>query len=471
MQAALSAANPAEAVRRFMHCDNRDLVIGDLVHDLDQGRVYLVSVGKAAAAMAEAAIGILGEDLNAAIVVCKKGSLQPSSFILQPSTFSLSVLEGNHPVSGEDSIQATTAVIHMLAQSGVGDLVIFLISGGTSALLTLPVMPLSDWQQLTDALLASGCTINELNSVRRRLDRIKGGGLTQMAAPAHCISLILSDVIGNPLETIGSGPTTFLEEAPDAAAAILDRYEIETRLQPDVWGHIQQILQQPPTSAKAVDQRNEHIIIGDVHRAATAALTRAMQLGFVTQLLTARLEGEAREVGRVAAAVAKDMPAGRCLILGGETTVTVKGDGLGGRNQELALAAAVALDGWQATVIASFATDGEDGPTAAAGAAVTGDTAKIGRLLGLDPVAYLDGNDSFHFFQRLDEGVSGQPSAASLQLSAIGGQMAEEAFEKTLLITGPTGTNVNDLLLLLTYPADNCQPSQERETAHSEEIT
>jgi hydroxypyruvate reductase len=442
-QAALSAANPAQAVRRFMHKDGRVLVVGDLVHDLDQGRVYVVSVGKAAPAMAEAAIQILGDDLHAAIVVGKKGSDQESGVRGQPSAASLKVLEGNHPVSGEDSIQATTAVIQMLAQSGVEDLVIFLISGGTSALLTLPVIPLSDWQQLTNALLASGCTIDELNRVRRRLDRRKGGGLVNMAAPADCISLILSDVIGSPLEAIGSGPTTFLEEVPDAAAGVLDRYEIETRLEPDVWEHIQQILQQPPAPGRKghlgrpVDQRNEHIIVGDVHQAATAALTRAMQMGFVTQLLTARLEGEAREVGRVAAAVAKDMPAGRCLILGGETTVTVKGDGLGGRNQELALAAAVALDGWPATVIASFATDGEDGPTAAAGAVVTGDTVKSGRNFGLDPVAYLDGNDSFHFFQRLDEG-----------LSEVRGQQA-------LLITGPTGTNLNDLLFLLTYPCED----------------
>ena len=443
-QAALSAVNPAQAVRRFMQLDGRDLVIGDLDHDLDQGRVYVVSVGKAAAAMAEATIQILGDDLQSAVVVSKKGS-ETASALASQNYHALNVLEGNHPVSGEDSIQATTAVSHMLAQTGVDDLVIFLISGGTSALLTLPLMPLPDWQQLTDVLLASGCTINELNTVRRRIDRIKGGGLVNMAAPAHCISLILSDVVGNPLEAIGSGPTTFLDEPAHAASTVLDRYDIETRLDPEIWQHIQQVLQQPSDSAKPVGQRNEHIIIGDVRLAATNALTRAMQLGFVAQLLTARLEGEAREVGRVAASVAKDMPAGRCLILGGETTVTIKGNGLGGRNQELALAAAIALDGWPATVIASFATDGEDGPTAAAGAVITGETAKIGRLFGLDPVAYLDSNDSFHFFQRLDEAACEKEARDE----------HEEPHPNALLNPGPTGTNVNDLLFLLTYPRDN----------------
>jgi hydroxypyruvate reductase len=333
----------------------------------------------------------------------------------------------------------------MLVKTKANDLVLFLISGGASAILTLPAVPLEDWQSLTGALLASGCTISELNTVRRQLDRVKGGGLAQMAAPAHCVSLILSDVVGNPLQAIGSGPTTYVEENAFDALAILKRYDIVQNIEDTVWERILQTLSYTPRTPEGVEHPNEHIIVGDVRQSATSALAKAMQLGFVAQILTARLEGEAREVAHVAASIAKDLPMGRCLILGGETTVTLKADGLGGRNQELALAAAIALDGWPSVVIASFATDGEDGPTEAAGAVVSGDTSDYGRLLGLDALAFLDRNDSFHFFQHLDESFRNSEVVAGVG----------EAPPQTLLTPGPTGTNVNDLLIILTYPADD----------------
>ncbi len=443
MSAALSAADPAGAVGRFLQREDTILHIGNLTYDLGQGRVYLVSVGKAAAAMADSAIQILGNDLHSAIVISKKGS-ETAVEIADRQHPSLMLFEGNHPVSGAESVRATQAVIHMLAQAGVNDLVLCLISGGTSALLTLPVVPLSDWQSLTNALLASGCTINEMNTVRRQLDRVKGGGLAQMAAPAHCISLILSDVVGNPLHAIGSGPTLFVDETADDATAVLNRYAIAEHLDADVWGRIISALEQQPRASQPDEQRNDHIIVGDVRQSATSALAKAMQLGFIAQVLTTQLEGEAREVARVAAAIAKDMPIGRCLILGGETTVKLNADGLGGRNQELALAAAIALDGWPDTVIASFATDGEDGPTPAAGAVVSGETAEYARHLGLNPVDFLDRNDSFHFFQHLDESLRQVDEA----------DRGEETPPITLLTPGPTGTNVNDLLIILTYPYD-----------------
>ena len=443
MAAALSAADPAEAVRRFLRREDDILQIGDLRFDLTVGRVFLVGVGKAAAPMAEAAIELLGDELHSAVVICKKGS-ETAAVLADRQHPEVMLLEGNHPVSGAESVRATQVALHMLAQTAVDDLVLCLISGGTSALLTLPVIPLDDWQSLNSALLASGCTINEFNTVRRQLDRVKAGGLAQMAAPSHCVSLILSDVVGNPLQAIGSGPTLFVDETADDAMVVLERYAIERHLDADVWGRIIQALDQAPGALQAPEQRNDHIIVGDVRKSATSAMAKAMQLGFVAQVLTARLEGEAREVARVAVALAKDMPMGRCLILGGETTVKLKADGLGGRNQELALAAAVALDGWPDTVMASFATDGEDGPTPAAGAVVSGETAEYARLLGLDPVAFLDRHDSFHFFQHLDES-SQQPDPAD------GG---EEQRPVTLLTPGPTGTNVNDLLIILSYPHD-----------------
>jgi hydroxypyruvate reductase len=442
MLAAVSAADPAESVGKLLRREQNRLHIGDLVYDLNLGRVYVLSVGKAAASMIEPVINLLEDDLHAAVVISKKGS-NTAKNLADEQHPALTILEGNHPVSGTDSIRATQLVIQMLVQTGANDLVLCLISGGTSALLSLPIISLDDWQALTDALLASGCTINELNTVRRQLDRVKGGGIAQMAAPARCISLILSDVIGNPLPAIGSGPTCFSKETAAEAVAVLERYALAESLDSDCWARIIRSLERAPRAPQIEEIRNDHLIVGDVRMSATSALAKAMQLGFVAQLLTARLEGEAREVARVAAAIAKDLPRGRCLILGGETTVTLDADGLGGRNQELALAAAISLDGWSNIVIASMATDGEDGPTPAAGAVVSGETAAYGRQLGLEPRDFLDRHDSFHFFQHLDE--------ASRQALDSGQQPPP----MTLLVPGPTGTNVNDLLFILTYPADD----------------
>ncbi len=450
LSAALSAADPAAAVERFLRRDGGVLHMGNLTHDLATGRVFLVSVGKAAAPMAEAAIDILGDALHSAVVISKKGS-ETAAALADRQHPAVVLLEGNHPVSGAESVRATQVAIHMLAQTKVDDLVLCLISGGTSALLTLPAVSLDDWQALNSALLASGCTINEFNTVRRQLDRVKAGGLAQMAAPSPCVSLVLSDVVGNPLPVIGSGPTTFVDETPEDAIIVLKRYGIKGHLDADVWTRIMQALEQAPVLQQVPDQLNEHIIVGDVRQSATSAMAKAMQLGFISQVLTARLEGEAQEVARVAAAIAKDMPVGRCLILGGETTVKLNAGGLGGRNQELALAAAIALDGWPDIVIASFATDGEDGPTPAAGAVVSGETAEYGRLLGLDPAAFLDRHDSFHFFQHLDESLQ--------QLDIADGGQAY--LPLTLLTPGPTGTNVNDLLIILSYPQEDRDAGQE----------
>ena len=442
MVAAVAAADPAESVRRVLHREQNIIHIGDLTYDLNLGQVYVLSVGKAAASMIEPVINLLEDDLHAAVVISKKGS-ETAKNLAGRDHPALTVLEGNHPVSGAESIRATQLVMQMLVQTGANDLVLCLISGGTSALLSLPTISLDDWQALTNALLASGCTINELNTVRRQLDRVKGGGIVQMAAPARCISLILSDVIGNPLHAIGSGPTIFVQENAADAIAVLQRYAIAEHLDSDCWARIIGRLERSSLAPKMEEIHNDHMIVGDVRMSATSALAKAMQLGFVSQLLTARLEGEAKEVGRVAAAIAKDMPKGRCLILGGETTVTLDAEGLGGRNQELALAAAVSLDGWANIVIASIATDGEDGPTPAAGAVISGETASYGRQLGLEPLQFLDRHDSFHFFQHLDE-VSRQALDDGLQSPSL-----------TLLAPGPTGTNVNDLLFIMTYPAND----------------
>jgi glycerate 2-kinase len=416
IQAALAAVEPGAAVRRFLQRDAHHLHVGNRTYELTQGRVFLIGAGKAAGPMAAAAAEILGDTLAAGVLITKHGFEQPHL----PA--SLLFFHAGHPIPDEAGIQATTAATTLVSQATAADLVLCLISGGASALLTQPVIPLTDWQQLVDALLASGCTIQELNCVRKQLDQVKGGGLAHLAAPATCASLILSDVIGNPLDIIGSGPTTANAQTPTDALVILHRYHLSDQLPPATWQQITAYLQQQTTERPpAISAHN--VIIGDVRQAAQAAAQAASKLGFATQVLTAQLEGEAREVGRVAAALAKDAPPNTCLILGGETTVRLKGNGRGGRNQEVALAAAIALDGQPNVVLASFSTDGDDGPTDAAGALVTGETAALARAHHLDPHDSLARNDSYPFFDQLG----------------------------SLLRTGPTGTNVNDLVLILKY--------------------
>jgi hydroxypyruvate reductase len=338
----------------------------------------------------------------------------------------LPTYEGNHPVPGKESVAATTAVLDTLTNLSENDLVLCLISGGASALLTRPHLPLNIWQQLNQALLASGCTIQELNTVRRQLDAVKAGGLARLAAPAKVLSLILSDVVGNELAAIGSGPTVAVAETPADALAVLQRYGVlegrETAVAQTIKSTLKNLTktaQPPPTNII------DNIIIGSIQQSAQAAAAQAKSLGFHTRLLTTRLEGEARQVGQFATALAKDAPPQSATLLGGETTVSLRGDGVGGRNLETALAAAIKLAGWPNRTITSIATDGDDGPTNMAGATVTGQTVRNNQTA----LAHLNNNDSFTYFQQLDAAGHGPH----------------------LIKTGPTGTNVNDLIIILNY--------------------
>ncbi|MGB3713355.1 MAG: DUF4147 domain-containing protein [Candidatus Promineifilaceae bacterium] len=426
IRSALSAVEPEKAIQRKLSRNGTRLAIGSTEFDLGSGRVFLVGAGKASGRMGMAVWEILGDLIEQGILIAKdlgEGKLPPADRPRLPE--SIKVFRASHPISDNRGIEATLAIEVMLARTMEKDLVLCLISGGASALLTRPIISLADWQQLVAVLLASGCTINELNSVRRQIDSVKGGGLLQLAAPAACASLILSDVVGNPLEVIGSGPTVAITEDPQAARLILDRYDIADALPEEVVKRLDSALSRAEDTGHVDVPEAFNCIIGDVRRAAIAAAETADQLGFSTQLLTCHLEGEAREVGKVAASLARDASPGTCLVLGGETTVTLRGQGHGGRNQETVLAAAIALDEVENVVIASFATDGEDGPTASAGAFATGSTFSEARIEGLDPHEYLANNDSNAFFAQ------------------VGG----------LLHTGPTGTNVNDLLFILKYGA------------------
>lgn len=433
VDAAVAAADAELAVSRYLVRDDRVLIVGRETDaeriDLDRGRVFLIASGKAAVPMARAAIRVLGADLAGGVIIAKEVSVdQAAEFKGGP----VAVFEGSHPVPDEKSVAGTKAAVDMLAGLRREDAVLCLISGGTSSLLTQPLLPLADWRKVIDLLLKSGCTINELNAVRRSVDRIKSGGLARAAVPASCYGLILSDVIGNPLNVIGSGPTVPEDDLVVGAVQVLGRYDIARQLEREEWGRLALALNQARYLHKAPRPSVRNFIVGDVRDAATAALVAAIRQGFVCQLLTAHLDGQAREIGRLAAGIARDLPAGHCMILGGETTVTVRGNGIGGRNQELALAAALALDRQPRVAIFSFATDGEDGPTPAAGAIITGETARLARSYGLDPVARLVANDSHTFFARLDEVSRGRA-------------------EPHLIMTGPTGTNVNDLVVIFAY--------------------
>ena len=414
-RAALDAVDPAAAVRNHLRREGDQLAVGQQRYDLDAcARVFVIGGGKAAVPMAQAAAEVLGDRLTRGAIVTKyehAGGWSPPRF---------RVIEAGHPVPDENSVRGAEAVAELAEEAGGDDLVICLISGGGSALLTRPAsgVTLDQFQGITDALLRSGATIDEINAVRKHCSAIKGGHLAQLVAPARLVALILSDVVGDPLDTIASGPTVPDSTTVDDAGEVLNRYAIEGR----------DLLRETPKPGDPAFDGVQNVVVGSNRLAAVAAVEKARSLGFNALLLGTYVEGEAREVAKVAAALAKGVRADgdplsppACLVWGGETTVTVRGEGKGGRNQELALAAALALDGWTDVTVMALATDGTDGPTDAAGATVTGATMERARQMDLDARAALEANDSYHFFEPLGD----------------------------LIRTGPTGTNVNDLLFIL----------------------
>ena len=419
VDATLQAANPATAVSNHLNLENKTLVVAEQSYQLNRGKLYLISAGKAAIPMAQAAVRILGNTINVGICLTKDSDSLDNPDLPDNIQF----YTGEHPVTGKKSLAATTAVQQLLAQTKPEDVVLCLISGGCSALLSKPILPLADWQTLNEALLASGCSINEFNTVRRQLDTVKGGGLTQWAAPAKVATLILSDVIGNDLKAIGSGPTVPSLESTLATKKILEQYQIQEKLPAQLWISIQAHLEAIELHPQETAVQNK--IIGDVRIAAKAMARQAEHLGFSATVLTTHLEGEAKEAGRFAAAIAKDLQPGSCIIIGGETTVTLKGNGIGGRNLEVALSTAIGIEGLENCLIFTLATDGDDGPTQCAGAIVHGMTVENGRKQNLDALHYLTNNDSYTYFSR---------------------------FPDHLIKTGPTGTNVNDLICILKYP-------------------
>jgi glycerate 2-kinase len=402
LSSALEAVDPFEAVQKYLP-------------KID-GRVFGLGIGKAAVPMMDA----LAERIHLS------GGLAVTKFASGLSRGLYTVIEGGHPIPDARSIDAGERVLEFVSSLEEGDTLVCLISGGGSALVTVPYVPLADLQTLTSLLLSSGARIDEINTLRRQLDRLKGGGLAR-ATKAKIISLILSDVIGNPLEAIASGPTVPDPTTSEDAVNILRKYRLQDQVPVTIYP-----LRTSSDSRLAGDGGSninahvQNIIIGDNKLAAHAALKQAEREGFHAEILTYELQGEAHEVGNDLArqlgvdSLRRTRPF--CLIAGGETTVTLKGNGRGGRNQELALAAVEGLAGLKDIMLIALATDGDDGPTDAAGAVVTGETARRAASLGLDAASHLSRNDAYLFFEALGD----------------------------LLKTGPTGTNVNDLVFLCT---------------------
>ncbi len=433
--AALQAVEPAQAVRRHLHREGDTLSADSQTYNLRRLRhLWLVGAGKAAVPMALAVAEILGDDLSGGLVITKYGHGGAQAKHLRAR--GVDVREAGHPLPDAAGVAATQALLERLATCNGEDLVILVLSGGGSALLTAPApgITLDDLQRLTAALLACGATINEINSLRKHLDRVKGGGLARLTAPAHLLVLILSDVVGDPLDVIASGPTVPDPTTYAEALAILERYGLTAQSPAAILDHLRRGLAgEHPETLKPGDPRFEQVqnlIVGNNLQAAQAARAQAQAEGFQTLLLTTYLQGEASQAGRFLAALARQiaasgdpLPRPACLILGGETTVTLHGNGRGGRNQELALGAVADLAGLEDVLLLTLATDGGDGPTDAAGAVVSGATLARAQALGLDPYAHLARNDSYSFFAALDD----------------------------LLITGPTQTNVNDLAFLFAF--------------------
>ena len=394
---AIAACLPDQAVRRALEG-----------RPFPAGRIYLVAIGKAAWQMAGCAVPLLGDRLEAGVVVTKHGH---SKGPIPKCT----VFEGGHPVPDEDSFRGTQAAVDLVKDLGPEDTVVFLISGGGSALFELPLVPPEELAALTEELLASGADIVEMNTVRKRLSAVKGGRFAQLCAPARVFAVVLSDILGDPLDMIASGPA-----APDGstcaqAKAVAEKYHLH--LSPLAASLLEQ------ETPKTLDNV-ESMITGSVRELCAAAADACRELGYEPHLLTDQLCCQAREAGSFLASIARthrDAPGSTAFLAGGETVVHLTGRGLGGRNQELALAAAEGIAGLDNVLIFSLGSDGTDGPTDAAGGIADGGTRDRLAAAGLSIHQVLADNDAYHALDRVDG----------------------------LIRTGPTGTNVNDVAVVL----------------------
>lgn len=429
LQSAINAVKPHRLIEKQLSLKNNRLYFRrkELFNLKQFENIYVIGAGKASAFMAQALEELLGNRISGGLVIVKYGH--------SAACQKITIREAGHPVPDENGLRATSEILGTCESAGKKDLVICLISGGGSALLEqLPEeISLSDLQAASQSLLKCGATIQEINIIRKHISLVKGGKLARAITPATCLTLIISDVIGDPLEAIASGPTapdntTFMD-----AHDVIQKYGLEKQLPASVREYIEKgIEEEVPETLKPGDPvfgKVKNIILGNNSTALTAAKKTAEEFEFNTLKLSGEIQGEAQEAAReiveaVQEVAATDGPVSRpaCLLFGGETTVTVRGSGKGGRNQEFALAALLALENMQQPyILLSCGTDGTDGPTNAAGAYISQEIHRAARAANLNPLEYLQNNDAYHFFEQ------------------VGG----------LIKTGPTGTNVMDIGIVL----------------------
>ena len=424
-KSSLDAVDPYDAVCRHLSLEGDYLLVGNQKVDCPP-RVYVIGFGKAAAPMAQAVEKILGDRIAGGIVTVKEGHSLPLKQIR--------VLEASHPIPDERGLKAAGEIVGLVEALEENDLLLCMISGGGSALLPLPAegISLANKGAATQALLDAGASIHEMNALRKHLSKVKGGQLARLAYPATMISLVLSDVVGDNPDTIASGPTVPDGTTFTTCLEIIDRLRIRSKLPGPVLEHLEKGAKgarpETPKSDDPIFGRAHYILVGHNTHALQAAAEAAQSKGYQALILSSCIEGETRDVARMHAAIAKQCrvsghpvlpPA--CVLSGGETTVTIRGPGKGGRNQEFALAAGLDLSGHPNVVLLSAGTDGTDGPTNAAGAVVDGTTVLRAETMGLDPRSALDENDAYPFFQKLGD----------------------------LYVTGPTRTNVMDVRIIL----------------------
>ncbi len=426
-EAGVRAVDPENAVKRHLRLGNGVLRVNGSRYALSGfDNIYVIGMGKAAAPMARAVEDILGDRIRAGIINVKYGHTAALKKV--------KINEAAHPVPDEAGLKGGRSIAGLLGKTGERDLVVFLISGGGSALLPLPAegLTLDDKRELTERLLECGATIHEINVLRKHVSRVKGGRLARLAYPSTLISLVLSDVIGDDLDSIASGPTVPDRSTFGDCRKIIGKYGLEGKLPAEVVKYIERGEEggeeETPKPGDPAFERTQNVIVGSNIAAARAAKEKASSLGYNSLILSTFIGGETAGAAKLHAAIAREVvssgnpvDAPACIISGGETTVTIRGKGTGGRNQEFALATAVDIDGLENVLVLSGGTDGTDGPTDAAGAMADGSTVERARKLGLDANGHLRENDSYNFFKPLGD----------------------------LLITGPTNTNVMDLRVVL----------------------
>jgi hydroxypyruvate reductase len=430
-RAGLASVAPGPAIQSHCRRVGDLLHVGERIYDLDAyDTIRIIGTGKAAAAMALAMENLLGDHLSDGLITVKYGHLEPLRTVR--------IVEAGHPVPDDRGCDGARQILSLARSAGPRDLVFCLISGGGSALLPLPGegLRLADKQAASKVLLSCGASIHDINTIRKQLSGIKGGRLAQAVYPAALCTLILSDVVGDDLDIIASGPTVPNSGTFGDAMAIVERYGIRQQLPDSVVRYLTRgaagDLPESPKPLEPCFEKTQTLIVGSNRQCVEAARREAVARGYHTLVLSSLVEGETREVARVHGAMGREIlatgnpvPAPACLISGGETTVTIKGNGRGGRNQEFALAAALDIAGMEDIVILSGGTDGTDGPTDAAGALADGQTVARAHAKGMDPHRHLQANDAYPLFENLGD----------------------------LLMTGPTNTNVMDLRLVLAATA------------------